>query len=85
MSSSQTNQAFTSITNALCDRPVNTNDLATLISKATTEEQIAIQEFVRSYIRNYAMNHEIGNFINDNMDIAKWAWDLANGIDNRTV
>ena len=85
MSSSQTNQAFTSITNALCDRRVNTNDLATLISKATTEEQIAIQEFVRSYIRNYAMNHEIGNFINDNMDIAKWAWDLANGIDNRTV
>ena len=85
MSSSQTNQAFTSITNALCDRRVNTSDLAILISKATTEEQIAIQEFVRSYIRNYAMNHEIGNFINDNMDIAKWAWDLANGIDNRTV
>ena len=85
MSSSQTNQAFTSITNALCDRRVNTSDLAILISKATTEEQIALQEFVRSYIRNYAMNHEIGNFINDNMDIAKWAWDLANGIDNRTV
>lgn len=85
MSSSQTNQAFTSITNALCDRRVNTDDLSSLISHASYDEQQAVKEFVSSYIRHYALQHELGNFINDNMSIAEWAWQLANGIDSRTV
>lgn len=64
---------------------VNTDDLSSLISRASYDEQRAVKEFVYSYIRHYAMQHETGNFINDNMAIAEWAWQMANGIDSRTV
>ena len=85
MSSSQTVNAYNSILNALCDVRVNKQDLASHLSRASREEQKALADMINACLTEYAMTHERGSFVNDNMGICNWAWQMVNGIDKMYV
>lgn len=85
MSSSQTINAYSSIVNALCDVRVNAYDLASLFTRASEKEQETVASFVNAYLTYYSMEHERSNFVNNNMSICNWAWQLVNGVDKQYV
>ena len=85
MSSSQTVSAYSNIVNSLCDVRVNAYDLASLIARASEKEQEAIASFVNAYLTYYSMENERSNFMNNNMAICNWAWQLVNGVDKAYV
>ena len=85
MSSSQTVSAYTSIINSLADVRVKPRDLASLLSRSSYKEQKIVADFVNDYLIHYAMENERGNFMNENMGICHWAWNMVNAIDKDNV
>lgn len=85
MSSSQTVTAYSNIVNSLCDVRVNAYDLASIISRASEQEQETVASFVNAYLTYYSMEHDRSNFVNNNMAICNWAWQLVNGVDKAYV
>lgn len=77
MSTSQTVSAYNNIVNSLCDTRVNAQEVASLISRASYEEQMAVFKFVDAYLTEYAMQHERQNYVNANMEPCYWAWQMV--------
>ena len=85
MSSSQTVTAYSNIINSLSDMRVDTKDLASLLSRSSYKEQKIVADFVNDYLIHYAMENDRGNFMNENMGICHWAWNMVNAIDKDNV
>lgn len=85
MSSSQTINAFNSIVNSLADMRVDTKDLASIISRASYKEQKIVADFVNDLLIHYSMENDRNNYVNENMGICHWAWNMVNAIDKTNV
>lgn len=85
MSSSQTVTAYSSIINSLADMRVDTKQLASIISRSSYKEQKIIADFVNDLLIHYSMENDRGNYVNENMGICHWAWNMVNAIDKENV
>lgn len=85
MSSSQTTSAYSNIINSLADMRVDTKQLASLISRSSYKEQKIVADFVNDLLIHYSMENDRSNYINENMSICHWAWNMVNAIDKTNV
>jgi len=63
-------KALNKILDSICDKRVNYHEVVKLIALEQKEVQQAFYEFVIHYINYYGFLHDVGDFVNDNMEIA---------------
>jgi hypothetical protein len=63
-------KALNKILDAICDKRVNYHEVVKLLALQQKESQQAFYEFIIHYINYYGFLHDVGDFVNDNMDIA---------------
>ena len=63
-------KALNRILDSVCDKRVNYHEVVKLLALQQKEVQEAFYELVMHYINYYGFLHQVGDFVNDNMNIA---------------
>ena len=63
-------KALNRILDSVCDKRVNYHEVVKLLALQQKEVQEAFYELVMHYINYYGFLYQVGDFVNDNMNIA---------------
>ena len=63
-------KALNRILDAVCDTRVNYHEVVKLLALQQKEAQESFYKFIIHYINYYGFLHDVGDFVNDNMEIA---------------
>ena len=74
-------KALNRILDSVCDKRVNYHEVVKLLALQQKEVQEAFYELVVHYINYYGFLHDVGDFVNDNMNIAADCRALLNTLD----